>query len=381
MTKLYTLLIGLSLVAQYSCKTASKSYQKGNYEDAIERGVKKLQKDPYDYETKDLVQQSYNYSVSQHEDQVRILSNSKSETRYEQIFQEYTSLQRLYDLIHQYPAVAKMIKTTDYSDYVATYRDKAAETHIERARRWEGEGTKQAYREAYREYNVALGYKPEDFDLRKKRDSAYEEAVTKVVIATMQPYGGYQYSSTYQVQQFQRDVIRIMSHQMNIDFVDFYSESEARIKDIEPDQVLELNFGHMSIGQPVDNRTIRDVTKDVIVKETVYRPDSIIKEYAKVRAKVITTKRTLVSQGDLIVTVRDTKGRVIWNDRFTGEHKWQTEFTLYTGDERALTEADRTLLNQGNATPPTEEQIMEELMRKIQDDLGRRLRSYYTRYN
>jgi len=380
MTKLYTLLIGCSLILLYSCKSASKAYQKGNYDDAIERGIKKLQKDPYDYETRELVQNSYNYSVSQHENQIRILQNSRDDSKYEKIYQEYAELQRLYDMIHQYPAVAKMIKTTDYSEYVYTYRDKAADVHIEKAMLWENEGTKKAYREAYKEYNVALRYRPEDFDLRKKRDSAYDAALTKVVISNIQNYGGFQYGTAAHLQNFQTDVLRTLSYNMNNEFVKFYSENEARLRDIVPDQILELNLSRVSMGQPDENKTYREVTKQVVVKETVYRPDSVYKEYATVKANIITTKRTLISQGDLIVTVRDLQGRVIWNDRFTGEHKWQAEYLSYTGDERALSDSDKSMLNQSTANPPTEEQIMEELMKQIQSDLSARLRTYYTRY-
>src|SRR6476660_9016038 len=103
MTKFYSLCICCLLILAYSCKTASKAYQKGDYTNAVELGVKKLQKDPSDRETKDLVQQSYNYTVNQHEDQIRILSNSKNDNRFEQIYQEYAALQHLYETIHQYP--------------------------------------------------------------------------------------------------------------------------------------------------------------------------------------------------------------------------------------------------------------------------------------
>ena len=115
------------------------------------------------------------------------------------------------------------------------------------------------------------------------------------------------------------------------------------------------------------------------MKEIVYKPDSVVKQYGTVKAKITTTKRTLVSQGDLLISVRDTKGRTVWNDRFTGEHKWQSEFASYTGDERALSDNDKTQVNQTPANPPSEDTILEELMRQIQNDLTSRLRSYYTR--
>jgi len=381
MTKLYFFAIVCSVVLLSSCKSASKSYQKGDYTDAVERGVKKLQKDPNDYETRDLVQKSYTYTVNEHEDQIRILSNSKNDNRYDRIYQEYAALQNLYQTIHQYPAVAQVIKTKDYSEFVETYRDKAIDAHTEKAGKWLNEGTKEAYREAYRELNIAVGYRPDDFELRKKRDSAYDKAIVKVVLNPIQNYGGYQYGTSYQLQNFQRDVIRTLSYNMNNEFIKFYSEFEARSKNIEPDQIMELNLSRISIGQPYDNKSTKEVSQDVVIKEIVYKPDSVVKQYGKVTAKITTTKRTLVSQGDLYITVRDTKGRTIWNDRFTGEHKWETQFVTYTGDERALGESDKTSLNQNNnSNPPTEDQIMGELMKQIQNDLSYRLRNYYTRY-
>src|SRR3954453_19714814 len=102
MTKFYAFIIAGSFFL-YSCKSASKAYQKGDYTNAIELGVKKLQKNPNDYDTKDMVQKSYNYEVSRHEDEIRILSNSTSDSRIDQIYQDYSHLQHLYDVIHQYP--------------------------------------------------------------------------------------------------------------------------------------------------------------------------------------------------------------------------------------------------------------------------------------
>ncbi|MFL5742619.1 MAG: hypothetical protein ACJ75B_20520 [Flavisolibacter sp.] len=380
MTKLYAPVLVCSIALIFSCRTASKSYQKGDYTDAIERGVKKLQKDPYDYETKDLVQKSYNYTINEHEDQIRILSNSTSDNRYEKIYQEYLSMQRLYETVHSYPAVAQMIKTKDYSDMVNTYRDKSADVHLQKGIVWWNEGTKQSYREAYKEFDVALQYRPDDFGLRKKRDSAYDKAITKVIVSPMQNLGGYQYGSTSQIQNFQLNIIRTLSNSFNNNFIKFYTENEARMNNISADQVMELNLSRVSIGQPNDNKSTREVSKQIVVKETVYKEkaDSVVQEWGTVKAVITSTKRTLLSQGDLYITVRDTKGLTLWSDRFTGQNQWQAEFASYTGDERALSDSDRTLLNQTNYNPPTEDQIMNDLLQKIQTDLTTRLRGYYT---
>jgi hypothetical protein len=106
-----------------------------------------------------------------------------------------------------------------------------------------------------------------------------------------------------------------------------------------------------------------------------------VKEYATVRARITNTRRTLLSEGDLYLTIRDARGRVLWSDRFTGQHRWQTTFATYTGDERALSESDRSQLSRSNNyNPPREEEIMSELYRQIQLDLSSRLRGYFARF-
>lgn len=379
MTKFYTTLFIASLFF-VGCRSASKAYNQGDYANAIELGIKKLQKDPYDAETKELVKNAYSYAVNQHESAIRGLSNSTSDNRYEAILKQYSRLQDLYESIQQSPIAAKTINPTNYNDYIQTYRTKAAEIHLDNAEKWMAEGTKRAYREAYNAYNSALRYQNSN-DIKRKRDVAYQAAITKILIVPIQNYGGFSYHTNFQLQQFQNDVMRTLAYNLNDNFVRFYSEWDMRNKDLEPDQVLEMNLGRIRIGQPYDQQTHREVSKQVVVKEIVYKPDSVVKQHATVKAKIISTRRTLLSEGDLYITLRDTRGRVIWSDRFTGQHRWQTEFSTYTGDERALSENDRTQLN-GNSTlaVPSENEIMAELYRQIQLDLSSRLRGYFARF-
>lgn len=376
MTKFYTLLL-LSFF-WWSCNSASKSYQKGDYADAIELGVKKLQKDPGDTETREIIQNAYNFAVQERENRIRTLSNTKGDGRFEKIYQEYLRLQDLYETIRAYPVAARQIRATDYSEYVETYRDKTADIYIARAEERMSEGSKRAFRDAYQQYRNAVRYRPDDMQLKRKKDSVYLAALTKVLIVPIRQQGGYSYSNYYEIRNFQDDVLRTLEQSMSQDYVKFYSEWELRNKNIEPDQVMELNLGRFIIGQPFENRTVREVSKEVVVKETVYKPDSVVKQYATVRAKIITTQRVVVSEGELIIDLREPNGRPVWSDRFTGQHQWRTQYVTYTGDERALSESDKNQINQHNAYRELrQEEILEELFRQIRNDLSSRLGRYY----
>ena len=380
MTKFYFLLMAASLVV-ISCKTADKSFRKGEYLDAIELGLKKLQKDPYDGETKEIVKSAYTLAVAQHEDEIRILSNSRNENRFDKIFQQYVILQDLYMTVRSSPQAIAFLQPRDYSGYVETYREKAADVHYQKGLKWMEEGNKEGYREAYYAFKTALRYKPDNMDLHRLTEESYDRALTKIQVVTMdQYYSGYQ--SSFAIRNFQDDIIRTLSHNLGTNgFVRFYSEWEARNQHIVPDQILELQLSRVTIGQPYDETSSRDVSKDVVVKEIVYKPDSVVKEYAKVYARITTTRRNLLSEAELMIRIRDTYGRTLWTDRFTGSHRWQESFVSYTGDERALSESDRNAGRSSNRQQvPDQDEILRILFNQIHSDLSSRLRSYYTRY-
>lgn len=382
MTKLYPLFT-FFLFTLLSCKTASKAYEQGNYTDAINKSIKKLQKDPNDITAKDILKRSYEYAVSRHEERIRSLSNSSSETRFEQIFREYQSLQGLYENISRYPSVSNLIRPTNYSSYIDTYRDKAAEVHFERGLAWMEEGKKMAYREAYHSFRNALRFKPQDIAIKRKVEEAYDAALVKILVLPMDAFGNNYYygNSSYRMRNFQDGMIRSLNNgSSSNDFIRFYSEGELRGSDTEPDEILEMRLGRITIGQPYDEKSTRQVTAEVVVKETVYKKDSIVQEKARVHAKITTTKRTLVSEADLFIATRDAKGRTLWSDVIRGEHRWYTEFATYTGDERALSDSDKKLLNRRDEDAPREDEITDNLLRQIESDLGQRLRSYYGRY-
>ena len=67
MKKIYILFLSTVVgIWMVSCKSASKLYQKGNYDDAVQVAAKKLQKDPNDAKLRSIVQDAYRYAVTDH---------------------------------------------------------------------------------------------------------------------------------------------------------------------------------------------------------------------------------------------------------------------------------------------------------------------------
>ena len=87
----------------------------------------------------------------------------------------------------------------------------------------------------------------------------------------------------------------------------------------------------------------------------------------------------MYSEGNLQINVRDHSGRWLWSDHLQGNHGWFTEFSSYTGDERALSESDKQLINRSREYPPHEDEIMRCIMNEINNNMVHRVRNYFSR--
>jgi len=378
--KLYSLLFMVAAAAMVSCKTAGKLYEKGNYDEAVEIAAKKLQKRPGDPELTAVIRDAYRYAVDDHENRIREYGQSSNDLKWEWIYNEYLSLQRLYDAIFRVPSVFDLVAPVDYSSYIVTYRERAGENRYERGIAFMQRYDKQSYRNAYREFQAALRFLPGDVGVIQKMDEAWEYAVTNVVILPMQQQGGYVYSSyTVGGQNLDDQLLRNLQYNSGSEFVRFYSAWDARNRGVRVDRELGIRLLDVHIGRPYETSTSRKVTKEVVVKETVYKPDSVVKEYAKVQATVIKTRRTLNSQAVMEITLRDEQGRWVWSDRLNGDHSWATEFHTYTGDKRALGETDIQLIERRREFAPTESEIMRHILDDIQQNSLYRIRNYFNR--
>ena len=378
-SKFYLLAFILINLLIGSCKTASKLYQKGNYDEAVELAAKKLQKDPNDAKLLDIVKNSYRYAVEDHESSIRNNSNSTNELKWEWVYNDYNSLQRLYDAIRKVPQVYEIVRPTDYSSYQLTYAEKAGDARVDRGMRLMQSNTKAGYRDAYHEFQAALSFKPGDQQIQERLNEAFDNSLVNVVIQPLVETD-FRFSSYNSAKQnFDEQVVRNLQYNSGNEFVKFYTTWDARSHNIRVDEVIDMQFSTMNIGRPFDRKTKREVTKEVVIREIVYKPDSIVKVYGKVKAQITTTNRSLRSEGLLRVNIRDADGRYLWNDDFRGNHDWNTEFATYTGDERALSDSDRELIKRREEQPPSDQEIIRCITDEISNNVLSRLRDHYYR--
>src|SRR5205085_6156507 len=361
-SKLYLFIFFAAAILFLSCKTAKKVYESGNYDEAVELAAKKLQKKPNDAATLEILRNAYRFAVEDHETRIRNNSNSTNDLKAEWNYAEYLSLQNLYTSIRKSPAAFDAIHPTDYSSYVTTYQEEAGNARFDRGLSLLDKNDKPSSKQAYYEFQRALALKPGDLTVRQKLDEAYASAVTNVVVLPVSQ-NGYQYSSYNSgFAGIDKNILHYLASNNNNTFVRYYSPAEANSLNIRTDQSVEIRFNSIDMGRYRDEHNTREISKQVVVKETVVSKDSVIKEYATVKAKITTTKRTLKSDGLMQVTVRDFDQRWLWSDTYRGDYNWSGEFSSYAGDSRALNEEDKKLCDSHEQFPPNDSEIIRVIM-------------------
>src|SRR5574338_329891 len=378
-TKLYTIFIVSAVTFLIGCKSASKLYQKGNYDEAVTVASKKLQKDPNNKSLQSTVADAYRFAVNDHEKNIANYSASSNDLKWEWIYNEYSSLQSLYNAIYTSPQVYRLVNPTDYSSYLTTYAEKAGDARYERGVAWMDKNDKQSFKNAYSEFQAALRFKPGNIEVINKMNEAYDYAVTNVVVLPTMRYDFKFSSYNYDYKNVDDQLLHSLKYNNGNQFVKFYSPAEARNLNIRTDRVVEMQFLNLTIGGFNDSRKTREVSKQVVTKEIVYKPDSVVKVYGTVKAKITTTDRNRHSEGVLQITVRDENGRMIWSDILKSNDDWYTEFTTYTGDERALSDSDKQLVNRKQEFPPSEEDIINCITGDINSNLPYKIKDYFSR--
>lgn len=375
--KLYTPVLFLLLLV--SCRSAEKLYNRGDYDAAVELASKKLAKKPGNKELIQIVRDAYRFAVEDHESRIRNLEISSSDLRYEKILSEYSSLQRLYDAIRRSPTAYDVVQPMDYSSYLQTYREEAGNVREFRGDDLMAQNTKNSFREAYYEYQKALALKPGDLVLKQKMDEAYSAAVIQVSIQPLSRFGLQYAQYSYDYGQFDQDMLRYLNNHRQGPFLNFYGMSQPGVR---ADFAVELRFSDVNIGRYNDQRETREVSKKVVSKEIVHGKDSVSYEYITVKAKITVTSRRLQANALLQATAHEVEtNRRVWSDTYRGDYNWVATFATYTGDERALSDEDKRMINSREAFPPDNDQIIRIIMQEIRSKTECGISDFFNRYS
>src|SRR5437868_2978050 len=361
----------LTLAVLASCSSTKKDYLSRPDEDrTLFDVVKALSKHPNDSNAIKALPVLYPIAQTRHLDKISRYKNESGLNTLDKIVDEYTVLQKMYDVITADATSSRLVSPTNYQNQLYDAKQQAAdEYYSEGLAMLDKEGRDNAKR-AWTYFSKADKFIPGFKDAKAKMDEAYQNAIVNVVINPVTDNSfyfntgwgnaGYNYSHEY----FQQTMIRELGGTNATRYpARFYSDWDARRENIKPDWVIDLTLRYLDIPRPASYNYVRTSTKSVEAgKDT-----SGHTIYQSVSATVSITRMSFTARGQMQVEITDVASRkIISNHTYSDDYSWQEEHADYSGDSRALSQSDWDMLsNRRYYDQPTKEDVLSEWYRRL----------------
>ena len=364
-----------------ACRGSRNFSATGNNDEIVYKAVKFLNKHPEDAYALGELKFNYTQAVKNHEEKLATWKSGNDINRWDKIIGELNTLQGMYDAVNTSATLLKATKAQSYFNAIAIAKDSAAsELYFTGLDYLDKEGRDNA-KEAYYAFKKADQYISGYKDSRKKMKEAFDKSIVTVVINPVHDDNffqsgwnngsGFGYNREYLQQSLVRD---LGGDNSASNPVKFYSDWDARRKNIKPDWVIDLSWQNIYVPRPTERTYNRNASKKIEAgKDTSGKPI-----YQTVTATLRITRQSYSANGDLEYIVTDVKeNKNINSGRLPASVDWIQEYATYSGDNRALSNEDWALVNnsQQNQRYNSRDDIMNELTRRVYNDLKYRIRS------
>jgi hypothetical protein len=375
--KFHALLIGLVTLVIASCSSGKKALQNGDYDKAVFTAINRLKNNPNKQKAVFTLAKGYDYALNRHLERINDIKLTNDIFKWERIVTEYQQINYLANAIRNCPACIDAVPDTE--KYIAEVSDAkyfAAEARYNNGQKLLSQNNRLAAKQAYFDFEKAEQLYPDFKNAQSMIDSAYFAAVIRVVVEPVQVNSRFfKLSNEY----FQNKIYEFMKNYETRSFVQFFTPDQALDSKLRFDHVITLSFDDFVVGQTYVKERIEDITRDSIktdeTRDSLKRPI-----YTTAKGKLTTFEKSITSTGLLDFQIKDMNGVVITQEKMPGTFVWLDTWGGFRGDERALTEQDKALLNRRESYPPPPQDMFIEFTKPIYSQLISKVRNFYSRY-
>ena len=364
-----------------SVKRTQKFVAQGDYNQAIELAVKKLQKDKgakeYDAHIS-ILEEAYLKAKDEDMRHITFLKKENTHSGAKEIYYTYLDLQSRQDLIRPLlPLYSNEMGRkanfvfSDYTNDLLAAKDAYIKSLYQEAIVYMQRNTKQDYRSAFNVLCELDEVQPNYKDVFQLKEEAHFQG-TEFVFVSLNNHTG-----QFIPFRLEQDLLDFNTYNLNNFWTEYHSRRENTIKyDLGIDlnfQTIQISPERISDRQYTRNQRIKDgydYRRDRagnIVRDSLGNPIKIDK-YINVSATVyITTQEKAVFVGGTVVYKDLNKRQRIKSFPLSSEFVFENAFATFRGDQRALTVEDRNLLGNHFLPFPNNEQMVFDAGRDIKE--------------
>ena len=360
---LVVLLVGILF---FSCKSSQKELQQGNYEQAFIKSVKKIQKKPDDREQAEIFTLSYKKSNQKNLDRIEYLKMSGEANAYDEIYNNYLSLdrrQKLAKTVLPLRAGGQTVNFThvNYNQQIIDAKKGAADYHFRKGLELL-KGDKDAAKKAYYEFEAVRKYSSAYEDINRLQLEAKEKGTTTVLLVPM--------NKTYSQlsKEFLSNLIDFGMQDLDKDWIQYYNTPQKNYFDynifisinsvyISPDDLKE--------SKEIVKKEVKDGYKYILDTKGNVMKDSLgndmkVDKYKTISCTVIQKTQNKTAKIEAKVEYQDNKTkRIVAAIPAIGVHSFSYISALANGDLNALSEESKKTIGKTPIAFPTGGEMME----------------------
>jgi hypothetical protein len=366
------LMVMFSMAVLVSCGAAGGFTASSREDKDLFKAIKAIEKSNHAEARKDLPG-LYQQAVQRHEDKIASYKTSNSPDRWTKIIAELQALQNIYSAINSSSSSAQLVSPRDYASAINDAKERGAEEYYEMGTQFLQSDNRKDARQAYQAFQALHRIYPNYRNTSSLMSEAREKSILDVVINPVQTRG-YGYGNWgFRSDNFQRQLVSELggSFGNNLSGARFYTDWEARSRNVNPDWMVDLNWENVYIAHPRNHSFTRNVSKQIeIGKDTSGRP-----VYRTVSATLYITQMAVNARADMEYRIIDLASNesVEWN-RIPAYLDYNIEHATYKGDSRALSDYDWALVNNNRHRGYFDESdVIEALYSRVYPQLRNRL--------
>ncbi|TXD68061.1 hypothetical protein [Aequorivita lipolytica] len=382
MKAFYLLLFAALLsISCNSVKRTQKFVAQGDYNQAIELAVKKLQKDKgakeYDAHIR-VLEEAFLKAKDKDTRHLSFLKKENNLANAKEIYYTYLDLQSRQNLIRPLLPLYSLsmgrkanFVFSDYSDDLLNTKEDYVKSLYQEAIVYMQRNTKQDYRSAFNVLCELDEVKPNYKDVHQLKEDTRFRGTEFVFVAINNQTG------QFIPFRLEKDLLDFNTYGLNDFWTEYHSQRE---NGINYDLGIDLNFQTIQIS--LERIADRQYTKKQRVKDGYdYRRDRAgnivrdslgnpikVEKFIDVSATVyITTQEKAVLVGGTVIYKDLNKRRNLNSFPLSSEFVFENAYASFRGDERALTGDDRRILNNRFIPFPNNEQMVFDAGQNIKE--------------
>lgn len=367
------------IVLLFSCNTAQRAYNSGNYYEATMYAVKKLRNKPDDTKMLALIEKSYPMAVDYSRQNISELLASNNQNKYFRVVEEYQLLNTMADEISRCPAALDALRPVVYfHDQQKKAEQLAFDEQVDYARVLLNTGRVNDARLAIEKLMWVKQKKSNYPNIDNLLAEAQNLATLKVVL---EPLPEINRSHRINSIDFYARIYDYLQSKVSSNYLRFYKPDFAQEMELVPDEVVSIQFTDFNIGTMLERENTTTYKNDSMVVGT-FTDDKGIERPVKgpVKATVTVYSRELITRGVLVVTIRDhVSGEVIESRKFPNEFRWKNDWANFNGDERAVPPEIFELTKNRQVNPPDPQDMFLVWSDPLFDKAASFLRTEYRR--